>query len=100
MPFGLTNALASMQELVNDTLREFLDVFVVAYLDDIIVYTTSTLEEHVQHVKQVFSKLESRNLKVSIDKCEFYKKEVKFLRFIIGVNGVRIDLEKVHSINY
>ena len=59
MPFGLTNAPASMQELINDTLREYLDVFVVAYLDDIMVYTTGTLAQHIQHVKKVFAKLSS-----------------------------------------
>jgi len=49
MPFGLTNAPATCQEMINDALRQYLDIFVIAYLDDIMIYST-TLEEHVQHV--------------------------------------------------
>ena len=47
MPFGLTNAPATMQALVNDVLREYLNVFCVAYLDDILIYS-KTLEEHIE----------------------------------------------------
>ena len=49
MPFGLTNVLASFQELINDIIREYLDMFTLAYLDDILIFST-TYEEHVQHV--------------------------------------------------
>ena len=52
MPFGLTNALASFQELINDIIREYLDVFALAYLDNILVFST-TYKEHVQHVRMV-----------------------------------------------
>ena len=51
MPFGLTNVPATCQEMINDTLREYLDVFVIAYLDDILVYTAGELQGHVQRVK-------------------------------------------------
>ena len=49
MPFRLTNALASMQRLMNDALHEYLDIFIIIYLDDILVYLTSK-EEHIKHV--------------------------------------------------
>ena len=52
MPFGLTNALATWQAFINNILREYLDIFIVVYLDDILVYSR-TLEEHVQHVRKV-----------------------------------------------
>ena len=52
MPFGLTNALASFQELINDTLREYLDIFVLAYLDDILIFSTD-YKQHVQYVRIV-----------------------------------------------
>ena len=48
MPFGLTNAPATFQALINDTLREYLDDFVVAFLDNILIYTNGTLKEHIQ----------------------------------------------------
>ena len=64
MPFGLTNAPATFQALINDTLREFLDIFVVVYLDDILIYS-KTLEDHKQHVHKVLQRLTERDLLVS-----------------------------------
>ena len=84
--------------MVNDTLREYLDVFVVAYLDDILVYTRGTLSEHIKQVQQVFTKLFERNLKVKPEKCKFYKTNLEFLGFIVGKDGVQLDLRKIESI--
>jgi len=98
MPFGLTNAPAICQELVNDTLKRLLNKKVIVYLDDILIYTTGTLEEHIRDVREVFDKLQERNLRIAPEKCEFYKKEVKFLGFIVGVNGIKIDPDKTKSV--
>ena len=98
MPFGLTNAPATCQEVINDALREHLDVFVIAYLDDILVYS-KTLEDHQRHVSQVLNYLEARDLRLKPEKCEFYKEEVDFLGFIIGRNGIRIDPQKLEAIS-
>ena len=72
MPFRLTNALASMQRLMNDALHEYLDIFVIVYLDDILVYSTSK-EEHIKHVRLVLDKLKEYSLLLKLEKCEFYK---------------------------
>jgi Reverse transcriptase (RNA-dependent DNA polymerase) len=56
MPFGLTNALALFQNLINDTLREYLDDFIVAYLDDIIVFS-KTYKEYVRYIRIVLGLL-------------------------------------------
>ncbi|RAQ98558.1 hypothetical protein DDE82_009139 [Stemphylium lycopersici] len=56
MPFGLTNAPATFQAVINKALHEYLGIFATAYLDDILVYSKGTLEEHVEHVKKVFLK--------------------------------------------
>ncbi|KFZ17321.1 hypothetical protein V501_01795 [Pseudogymnoascus sp. VKM F-4519 (FW-2642)] len=72
MPFGLTNAPASMQRLMNDALHEYLDIFVIVYLDDVLVYSASK-EEHVEHVKLVLKKIEKYNLLLKPEKCEFHK---------------------------
>ena len=50
MPFGRCNAPATFQAYINDTLHEFLDVFCVAYLDDVLIYTDDTLGDHIRHV--------------------------------------------------
>ena len=54
MPFSLTNAPATFQSVINKALHEYLGIFAIAYLDDVLVYTNGTLEEYVEHVKKVF----------------------------------------------
>ena len=99
MPFGLTNAPASCQALVNNILRPWLDRTVVAYLDDILVYTAAMdLETHVREVRQVLQALQEYNMQANPQKCEFHKKEVEFLGFIISTRGIRIDPTKIESI--
>ena len=94
MPFGLTNAPATFQELINNVLRAYLDIFVVAYLDNILIYS-KTEKEHVEHVKTVIRSLNKFNLRLKLEKCEFYKREVAFLRYIVGADGVRISEDKI-----
>jgi hypothetical protein len=94
MPFGLTNAPATFQELINNVLRAHLDIFVVAYLDDILIYS-ATPEEHVEHVKIVLRCLDKFNLRLKPEKCEFHKREVAFLGYIVGADGVRMSEEKI-----
>jgi len=69
MPFGLTNTPAIFQSLVNNTLCNYLDIFCMAYLDDILIYL-ETLEEHKEHVKKVLRALQNRKLSVAPEKCE------------------------------
>ena len=71
MPFGLTNAPTSFQYFINDTLREFLNIFWTAYLDDILIYS-DTLEEHKQHVRKVLQKLKDAKMFLRPEKCEFH----------------------------
>ena len=82
IPFGLTNAPASFQHLINDTLREFLDVFCTTYLDDILIYS-DTLEEHKAHVTSTLRKLESAGLYLKPEKCKFHIQKIKYLGLYI-----------------
>ncbi len=97
MPFGLTNAPASCQRMINDQLHEYLDVFVVAYLDDILIYS-KTENEHIQHVKKVLAKLRTAKLLLKPEKCEFHQEETHFLGFIVGKHGIRMDPAKVEAV--
>lgn len=97
MPFGLMNAPGTFQAFVNDILRDYLDDFVVVYLDDILIYS-ETLEEHTAHVKKVLQKLEAAGISLKLEKCAFDQQEVHFLGFIIGVNGISMDPIKVAAI--
>jgi hypothetical protein len=97
MPFGLTNAPATFQALVNDTLRGKLDICVVVYLDDILVFSM-THEQHTKDVKWVLDRLREKDLKAQLEKCEFHKTEVSFLGFKVGRNGVSMQEDKTAAI--
>lgn len=97
MPFGLANAPSSFQNYINDTLREYLDEFCTAYIDDILIFS-QTLEEHVNHVKQVLSRLEHAGLQIDIKKCEFHVQSVKFLGLIVTTDGIKMDPGKLDAI--
>ena len=77
MPFGLTNAPATFMTLMNDIFHEFLDQFVIVYLDDILIYSR-TKEDHVKHVHLVLRKLREHHLYGKTSKCEFFKDEVEY----------------------
>jgi hypothetical protein len=97
MPFGFINAPAIWQVFINNVLREYLDVFVIVYLDDILIFS-KTEEEYKEHIKKILRKLIDENLRIKIEKTEFYAKEVDFLGFIIGREGVKMDKKKIQII--
>lgn len=98
-PFGLANAPSTFQRYVNWALREFLDDFVSAYIDDVLIFTQGSLRKHREHVKKVMGRLQNAGLYVDIDKCEFEVKTTKYLGFIIEVGkGLRMDPAKVEAI--
>ena len=97
LPFGLTNSPATYQCYMNDVLFNYLDDFCIAYLDDILIYSDNELE-HEEHVKKVLERLRSAGLQVDLKKCEFSVKHMKFLGFIVSMNGIEVDPEKVEVI--
>jgi hypothetical protein len=70
---------------------------VIVYLDDILIFSKSE-EEYREHIKKIFKKLIDENLRIKIEKTEFYIKEVDFLGFVIGREGVRMDKKKIQII--
>ncbi len=97
MPFGLCNAPGTFQHYMNDTFREFLDKFLVIYLDDLLIYS-DTLAEHKKHVRAVLEKLRDAGLYLKISKCQFHVQEVTFLGYVVGPNGIKMDPAKVEAI--
>lgn len=97
MPFGLMNAPASFQAFVNDVLREYLDDFVVVYLDDILIYSEDP-EEHDRHVRKVLDKLREAKLSLKLEKCRFDQTEVNFLGFLVSTKGLSMDPEKIAAV--
>src|ERR1700761_2356807 len=97
MPFGLTNAPAVFQHFMNDLFHDMVDVFVVVYLDDILIYSNSE-QEHQEHVKKVLQRLEENDLHAKPQKCSFHTDSVEYLGVIITPEGVSMDPSKVQVI--
>ena len=95
VPFGLTQALAYCQELMTGVLKDL--PFAMAYLDDIITYS-STPEEHLQHIKTVFKKLCHAKLSMKLSKCHFFTKEIQYLGHILGIEGIKPVPAKTEAI--
>ena len=78
MSFGLTNAPATFMRLMNSSFHEYLDKFIIIYIDDILVYS-KTDEEHTEYFRLVLTKLRDHRLYAKFSKCEFWLKELVFL---------------------
>lgn len=97
LPFGLTNAPATFMHLMHQTFRDYLDEFVIAFLDDILIYS-KTPEEHEKHVRKVLQILRDNKLYAKESKCELFKDEVEFLGHLVGRNGIRMMESKVKGV--
>ena len=85
MSFGLCNAPGTFQVYINESLREYLDVFCTAYLNNVLIYTS---KDYADHVFQVLRRFHKRGLQIDIDKCEFNTIWVKYLDMIVITNGM------------
>jgi len=97
MPFGLRNAPSVFQRFIQDVLYDAIGIFVQVYLDDIIIYSKS-LDEHIQHVRKILSLLIKNGLYVKLEKCDFHVKETILLGFVVSVNGLSMDRNKVKAV--
>jgi transposase InsO family protein len=97
MPFGLTNAPASFQKMINYVLRQYLDIFVICYLDDILIFSDNE-EEHKEHVRKVLKALQDAKLLVEPEKCHFHVTEVDFLGHTITPGEIRMQRDKISAV--
>jgi len=97
MPFGLTNAPAAFQQFMNDIFSNLLDVCVVIYLDDILIYSNN-MSEHHQHVKEVLKHFHKASLYTKAEKCEFHSKSVEYLGYILSLSGLTMSDNKIKII--
>ena len=97
MPFGLTNAPATFQRFMNDIFSDMLDVHVIIYLDDILVYPDDPTE-HKIHVREVLHRLRQNGLYCKPEKCHFDKDTVNYLGFVLSQDGLKMDQSKVQSL--
>ena len=94
MSFGLTNAPAYFMNLMNKVFMDYLDKFVVVFIDDILIFSRSK-EEHEGHLRIVLQTLREHQLYAKLSKCDFWLDQVAFLGHILTAGGVVVDPRKV-----
>ena len=97
MSFGLTNASAAFMDLMNRVFRPYVDQFVMVFIDDILLYSKDW-EDHDMHLWVVLETLRKERLYAKLSKCEFWLREMSFLRHIVSEEGIQVDLKKVKMI--
>jgi len=97
MPFGLTNAPAAFQHFMNNMLSDLLDVCIVVYLDDILIYSDNIMQ-HRKHVKEVLKRLQKAGLYMKAEKCEFHSNSVEYLGYVLSLSGLTMSDTKVKTI--
>ncbi|KAA0064141.1 pol protein [Cucumis melo var. makuwa] len=97
MSFGLTNAPAVFMDLMNRVFKDFLDTFVIVFIDDILIYS-KIKAEHEEHLHQVLETLRANKLYSKFSKCEFWLKKVTFLSYVVFSEGVSVDPAKIEAV--
>lgn len=97
MPFGLCNAPSTFQRLMQRMFGDQQGQSLLLYLDDIIVFS-STVSQHLQRMEIVLSRLQKEGLKVKLEKCAFFQKEVRYLGHVISSQGVSTDPAKIEAV--
>ena len=98
MPFGLTNAPAIFMDLMNRVFHEYLDKFVVVFIDDILVYARNG-EDHIEHLRTILKTLRDNKLYAKFSKCEFWLEKVAFLGYYVSKEGVFVDPAKIQVVS-
>ena len=98
MLFRLCNAPASFQGYINKILAKKLNIFVIVYLDDILIYTEDPGQAHVDAVRWVLEELRKNGLFANLKKCRFHKDEVRFLEYVMSAQGVRMEEKKIDAV--
>ncbi|KAH0646574.1 hypothetical protein KY284_034458 [Solanum tuberosum] len=97
MSFGLTNVLVAFMDLMNRVFKPYLDMFVIVFIDDILIYSRNE-EDHANHLRIVLQTLKDRELYAKFSKCEFWLKSVAFLGHIVFSGGIRVDTQKIEAV--
>ena len=98
IPFGLTNALSSFQKYINKILPEKLGIFVIRYLEDILIYIEDDEDGHIAVVQWVLEQLRKFSLFVNLKKCCFHQKKFWFLGYVVSSEGIHIEDKKIEAV--
>ena len=98
LPFGLCNSPATFQSTMNKIFHDFLDRFVQIYIDDLAIYCSTNLSDHINQIVQVLHKCEENELRIRLDKCTFAKPSMEYLGYIVENNTVRPNPARLEAI--
>ena len=90
MSFGLTTAHAAFMDLMNKVFKQYLDLFVIVFIDDILIHSRNE-KDHASHLRIVLKTLKDHQLFAKFSKCEFWLQSVAFLCHIVSREGIRVD---------
>jgi len=97
MSFGLTNAPAAFMDMMNRVFKPFLDMYVIVFIDDILIYSRDA-REHANHLRAVLQTLREHQLYAKFSKCEFWMNSVAFLGHVVSSEGIRVDSQKIEAV--
>ena len=97
MFFELTNVFATLQKVVNKTLYDYLNIFVIVYMNDVLIFS-KIKEKHEQHIVKVLKRFQEHNLKVKEKKSKFFKQEITFLEYVIQLERIEMKANKLKTI--
>jgi hypothetical protein len=97
LPFGLTNAPATFQTMMNSIFSDFVDDFLIVYIDDILIFSRNA-KEHREHVRKVLQRLREHQLYANSEKCEFGRSSINFLGHVVSKDGISMASSKLEDI--
>src|SRR5436190_5760273 len=97
MLFELTNTSAIFQKLINHVLYDHLNKFVIAYLDNILIYLKNK-ENHEKQIKKILRRFQKKNLYLKLKKCEFHKQQVEYLEHIVMIEELEMNSKKIKTV--
>ena len=97
MLFKLINASAIFQIYINNVLRKYLNMFVIIYFNNILIYLKNK-KDYKKHIRQILNALKKVNLRIVLEKSQFYQTEIKFLEYIITNYKIKMNSEKIKVI--
>ncbi len=95
--FELTNVSTTYQEIINNILQQYLNRFVIVYLNNIIIYS-KILKKYISYIFKILKYLDIRNLYFKLKKCKFYREKIDFLEFVVKQYKIYIDFEKLQTV--
>ncbi|WMV25370.1 hypothetical protein MTR67_018755 [Solanum verrucosum] len=99
LSFGLSNALATFMDSMNRVFKQYLDLFVIVSIDDILIYSRSE-KEYVTHLSVILQNLKDCQIFNKFSKCEFWIHYVAFLGHVVSNKGIRVDSQKIEAVEH